>query len=104
VVINPYFDWGHEQLPRRPLNETVIYEVHVKGFTALHPDVPAEIRGTYSGLAAPVIIDYLRDLGVTALELQPVHQFVHDAHLIEKSLRNYWGYNSIGYWETLWIP
>ena len=97
VVINPYFDWGHEQLPHRPLNETVIYEVHVKGFTALHPDVPDEIRGTYSGLAAPVIIDYLTDLGVTALELQPVHQFVHDAHLIEKGLRNYWGYNSIGY-------
>ncbi len=97
VVINPYFDWGHDQLPRRPLNETVIYEVHVKGFTRLHPDVPAEIRGTYSGLAAPVIIDYLTDLGVTALELQPIHQFVHDAHLIERGLRNYWGYNSIGY-------
>ena len=97
VVINPYFDWGRARSPHRPLNDTVIYEVHVKGFTALHPDVPADIRGTYAGLAAPAIIDYLTALGVTAVELQPVHQFVHDAHLLEKGLRNYWGYNSIGF-------
>ena len=97
VVHNPYFDWGNDRPPDIQLNESVIYEVHVKGFTARHPDIPEAQRGTYSGLAHPVAIDYLTRLGVTAVELLPVHQFVHDAHLIEHGLRNYWGYNSIGF-------
>jgi glycogen operon protein len=97
VVHNPFFDWGNDRPPDVQLNESVIYEVHVKGFTARHPDVPEAQRGTYSGLAHPAAIEYLTGLGVTAVELLPVHQFVHDAHLIERGLRNYWGYNSIGF-------
>jgi isoamylase len=97
VVHNPYFDWGNDRPPDIALNESVIYEMHAKGFTARHPDVPPAQRGTYAGLAHPAIIEYLRDLGVTAVELMPVHQFVHDAQLIERGLRNYWGYNSIGF-------
>jgi glycogen operon protein len=97
VVVSPYFDWGADRSPDVPLHQSVIYELHVKGFTATHPDIPELLRGTYAGLAHPVAIDYLRSLGVTAVELQPVHQFVHDAHLVEQGLRNYWGYNSIGF-------
>ena len=97
VVINPFFDWGFDQPPRTPLNETVIYEVHVKGFTARHPHIPPEVQGKYAGLAHPAAIEYLKRLGITAVELLPVHQFIHDAHLVERGLRNYWGYNSIGY-------
>ncbi len=97
VVHNPFFDWGNDRPPSVPMHETVIYELHVKGMTARHPDVPAEQRGTYAGLAHPAVIEHLRGLGVTSVELQPVHQFVHDAHLVEKGLRNYWGYNSIGF-------
>jgi isoamylase len=97
VVVSPFFDWGADRLPHIPWNETVVYETHVKGLTKLHPDVPEQIRGTYEALAHPVIIKHLKYLGVTAVELQPVHHFVHDAHLVEKGLRNYWGYNSIGY-------
>src|SRR5581483_9529058 len=97
VVHNPYFDWSSERRPDRPLPETVIYELHVKGFTARHPDVPAELRGTYGGLAHPAAIEHLTRLGVTAVELLPVHQFVHDAYLTERGLRNYWGYNSIAF-------
>jgi isoamylase len=97
VVHNPYFDWGNDRPPDIQLNESVIYETHVKGFTARHPEVPEAQRGSYAGLAHPAIIEYLGDLGVTAVELMPVHQFVHDAHLIERGLRNYWGYNSIGF-------
>jgi isoamylase len=97
VVHNPFFDWGNDRPPDIQLNESVIYEVHVKGFTARHPDVPEAQRGTYSGLAHPAAIEYLTGLGVTAVELLPVHQFIHDAHLIERGLRNYWGYNSIGF-------
>jgi len=97
VVHNPYFDWGNDRPPDIQLNESVIYETHVKGFTARHPGVPEAQRGTYAGLAHPAIIEYLGDLGITAVELMPVHQFVHDAHLIERGLRNYWGYNSIGF-------
>jgi isoamylase len=97
VVVSPYFDWGADRSPDVPLHQSVIYELHVKGFTATHPDIPELLRGTYAGLAHPVAIDYLRSLGVTAVELQPVHQFVHDAHLVERGLRNYWGYNSIGF-------
>src|SRR5690606_1399434 len=72
-------------------------EVHVKGFTQRHPDVPEELRGTYAGMAHPAVLDYFKRLGVTAVELMPIHQFVHDGHLAEKGLRNYWGYNSIGF-------
>ncbi len=97
VVHNPYFDWGNDRPPGTPLHETVIYELHVKGFTATHPEIPGPLRGTYAGLAHPVAVDYLRDLGITAVELMPVHQFVHDAHLVQRGLSNYWGYNSIGY-------
>jgi glycogen debranching enzyme GlgX len=97
VVYNPYFDWGNDRPPDIQLNESVIYEVHVKGFTQRHPDIPEAQRGTYSGLAHPAAIEYLTGLGVTAVELLPVHQFVHDAHLVERGLRNYWGYNSIGF-------
>ncbi|HEX4866030.1 MAG TPA: glycogen debranching protein GlgX [Acidimicrobiales bacterium] len=97
VVHNPYFDWSSDRRPDRPLHESVIYEVHVKGFTARHPGIPDGLRGTYSGLAHPAAIEHLTDLGVTTVELLPVHQFVHDAHLLDKGLRNYWGYNSIGF-------
>jgi len=97
VVINPFFDWGTDRLLRRPLHETVIYETHVKGFTMRHPDIPDELRGTYAGLAHPAATRYLTGLGVTAIELLPVHQFVNDSSLTEKGLSNYWGYNSIGF-------
>jgi isoamylase len=97
VVIDSSFDWGNDKPLRKPLHETMIYEVHVKGFTARHPDIPSEIRGTYAGLAHPAAVEHLAGLGITAVELLPVHQFIHDAHLVERGLRNYWGYNSIGY-------
>jgi len=97
IVLDDRFDWDGDTLLRRPLHETVIYEAHVKGLTMRHPDVPEERRGTYAGLAHPAVIDYLCRLGITALELLPVHQFIHEPHLIEKGLRNYWGYHSIGY-------
>jgi glycogen operon protein len=97
VVTERAFDWEGDLRLQVPLEETVIYETHVKGLTQRHPEVPAGIRGTYAGLAHPVITDYLTDLGVTAVELLPVHQFVHDERLLEQGLRNYWGYNSIGF-------
>ena len=97
VVINPYFDWDGDRMPRTPYAETVIYEAHVKGMTATHPDVPEELRGTYAGLAQEPVIEHLKKLGVTAIELMPVHQFVHDDVLLQRGLRNYWGYNTIGF-------
>ena len=97
VVTNPFFDWGVDRPPCTPWHETVVYEAHVKGFTKLHPDVDEELRGTYAGLAHPAAIEHLKNLGVTAVELMPVHQFIQDNHLIEKNLRNYWGYNSIAF-------
>ncbi|MBZ4018338.1 glycogen debranching protein GlgX [Streptomyces purpurogeneiscleroticus] len=97
VVVNPYFDWGDDRPPRTDYHETVMYEAHVKGLTMLHPELPQELRGTYAALAHPVIIDHLRDLGVTALELMPVHQFVNDHRLVDEGLANYWGYNTIGF-------
>ncbi|WP_043456529.1 glycogen debranching protein GlgX [Gordonia polyisoprenivorans] len=97
VVINPYFDWQNDHSPRLPYHQTVIYEAHVKGMTATHPDVPEALRGTYSGLCHPVIIDHLKSLGVTAIELMPVHQFMQDFVLLDKGLRNYWGYNTFGF-------
>jgi isoamylase len=97
IVANPFFDWGADRHPQVPWNETVIYETHVKGLTMLHPDVEPELRGTYTGLASPPVLEYLVDLGVTAVELQPVHHFVQDHFLVDQGLRNYWGYNTIGF-------
>jgi isoamylase len=97
VVVNPWFDWEGDQLLRTPWSDTIIYEAHVKGATMTHPDIEPELRGTYAGIAHPAFVDHLTALGITAIELLPVHQFVHDAHLIERGLRNYWGYNSIGF-------
>ncbi|MGA1876029.1 MAG: glycogen debranching protein GlgX [bacterium] len=99
VVIDPAFSWGSDTPPDIPWDKTVIYELHVKGFTRLHPKVPEEMRGTYAGLACPAVIDYFLSLGVTALELMPVHQFIHDRWLIERGLSNYWGYNTIGFFS-----
>ncbi|WMX44427.1 glycogen debranching protein GlgX [Streptomyces roseicoloratus] len=97
VVVNPYFDWGDDRRPRTEYHHTVIYEAHVKGLTMLHPDLPEELRGTYAGLAHPAVIGHLKELGVTALELMPVHQFVNDHRLVDAGLSNYWGYNTIGF-------
>ena len=97
VVIESAFTWGHDRPPRTPWEETIIYEVHVKGFTARHPEVPRELRGTYAGLGSPPMLDYLVSLGITAVELLPVHHFVADKHLVDRGRTNYWGYNSIGY-------
>ena len=97
VVINPFFDWEGDRRLNIPYNESLIYEAHVKGLTQLHPDIPEELRGTYAGLAHPAITNHLTKLGVTAIELMPVHQFVHDSTLVEKGLRNYWGYNTLGF-------
>jgi isoamylase len=97
VVINPFFDWANDTPLRIPYHETVIYEAHVKGMTAQHPRIPEDVRGTYSGLAHPVMIEHFRRLGVTAVELMPVHQFVHDSGLTDRKLSNYWGYNTIGF-------
>ena len=97
VVVNPYFDWGHDRPPMHEYHESVIYEMHVKGLSMTHPGVPDDVRGTYAAIGHPVIIDHLKDLGVTAVELLPVHQFVNDPHLVEKGLSNYWGYNTIGF-------
>ena len=97
AVVNPYFDWGNDQHPNISYHDSVIYEAHVRGMTNLNLDVPPDIRGTYAGLAYPSVIEYLRKLGVTAIELMPVHQFVNDSFLQEKGLSNYWGYNTIGF-------
>jgi glycogen operon protein len=97
VVINPFFDWGDDRPPRTPYHETVIYEAHVKGLTRLHPAIPEGQRGTYAGLAHPAMIDHLIELGVTAIELMPVHQFVSEHGLVARGLTNYWGYNTIGF-------
>jgi glycogen operon protein len=97
VVINPFFDWGNDRAPRTPYHETVIYEAHVRGLTLCHPEVPAAQRGTYAGLAHPAVIAHLQRLGVTAVELMPVHQFVAEQFLITRGLTNYWGYNTIGF-------
>ncbi len=97
VVIDPAFTWGADQPPRTPWHRTVIYEVHVKGFTIQHPDVPPALRGTYAGLATAPVIDYMTRLGITAVELMPAHAFIDDRPLVERGLRNYWGYNSIGF-------
>jgi isoamylase len=97
VVINPFFDWGNDRPPHIPYHETVIYEAHVRGLTLRHPDVPPQQRGTYAGVAHPSVIEHMRQLGITAVELMPVHQFVPEQPLIARGLTNYWGYNTIGF-------
>ncbi len=97
AVVNPYFDWGNDQHPNISYHDSVIYEAHVRGMTNLNMDVPPDIRGTYAGLAYPSVIEYLKKLGITAIELMPIHQFVNDSFLQEKGLSNYWGYNTIGF-------
>lgn len=97
VVIDPQFDWENDRPPRTPYHRTIIYETHVKGFTKMHPEIPETLRGTYAGIAHPVAIDHFTQLGITAIELMPVHHFITDRHLFEQGLTNYWGYNTIGY-------
>jgi len=97
VVVDPAFSWGNDMPPAIPWHQTIIYELHVKGFTMRHPAVPPELRGTYAALTCPEVIDYLKALGITAVELMPVHQFIADKHLEDRGLTNYWGYNSIGF-------
>ena len=97
VVIDPAFTWGTDRPPKTPWHKSIIYEIHPKGFTQLHPDIPPPLRGTYAGLATQPIIHYLKDLGVTAVELMPVHQHANDKHLIDEGLSNYWGYNTSAY-------
>jgi isoamylase len=97
MVISPFFDWADDRHPRTPYHETVIYEAHVRGLTIAHPEIPPGMRGTYAGLAHPVMINYLTSLGITAVELMPVHQFITDRHLAERGLTNYWGYNTIAF-------
>jgi len=96
-VIDSAFTWGADAPPNIPWHKTLIYEMHVKGFTRCHPDVPAHLRGTYAGLSTAPVIEYLTRLGVTSIELMPVHSFVDDRQLVDRGLRNYWGYNSIGF-------
>lgn len=97
VVVSPYFDWGRDRPPSHEYHNTIIYEAHVKGMTKLNERIPEHLRGTYAGLAEPAVIEHLKDLGITAIELMPVHQFVNDTFLQDKGLSNYWGYNTIGY-------
>jgi glycogen operon protein len=99
TVVNPYFDWAEDHPPSIPLNESIIYELHVKGFTKRHPEIPEALRGTYAGLAAKPSIQYLKRLGITAVELMPVHSFLADKHLAEKGLTNYWGYNTTNFFS-----
>ncbi|MEZ5248980.1 MAG: alpha-amylase family glycosyl hydrolase [Ilumatobacteraceae bacterium] len=99
IVVNPYFDWALDQPLHVPWADTIIYEAHVKGATMRHPDVDEDLRGTYAGIAHPAFVDHLQQLGVTTLELLPVHQFAHDAHLVERGLRNYWGYNTLNFFS-----
>ncbi len=97
VVVDPYFDWHNDALLHVPWHETIVYELHVKGFTMMHPEIPEDLRGTYAGLAHPAAVDYLTKLGITAVELMPIHHSVADRHLLARGLTNYWGYNSIGF-------
>lgn len=97
VITDENFDWEGDKPPKTPMHQSIVYEMHIKGFTQQHPDIPADIRGTYLALAHPVTIEYLQDLGITAVELMPIHHFIIDRHLKEEGLTNYWGYNSIGF-------
>lgn len=100
VVHDPSFDWGDDQLLRTPTHESIIYEAHVRGLTMQHPDVPPQERGTFSALRHPAVLEHLVQLGITAIELMPIHQFVHDHHLVQEGRRNYWGYNTLGYFSA----
>ena len=97
AVLDEAFTWGDDRPPRIPWNKTLIYEMHVKGFTKLHPEVPEKLRGTYAGIGSDAAIRYLKSLGITAVELLPVHEFVDDRHLVDRGLVNYWGYNTLGF-------
>jgi glycogen operon protein len=97
AVVDPTFDWTGENRPAHQAHEAIIYEAHVRGMTMLHPDVPEQLRGTYAGIASPPIVKHLQELGITAIELMPVHYFVNDRHLVDRGLRNYWGYNTLGF-------
>lgn len=97
VVCDNTYEWADDKRPRIPLHKTIIYEAHVRGLTNMHPDIPEDIRGTYKGLSHPAIIKYLKNLGITSVELMPVHHFIQDSHLLEKGLSNYWGYNTISF-------
>jgi isoamylase len=99
VVVSPYFDWEHDRPPRTELSDSVIYELHVRGFSMLNQHIPQDLRGTYAGLASSPALKYLKRLGITAVELMPVHQFVHDKVLVDRGLRNYWGYNTLNYFS-----
>ncbi len=99
IVVSPYFDWEHDRPPHIPLSDSIIYELHVRGFSMLNEHIPQDLRGTYAGLASPPSLKYLKDLGITAVELMPVHQFVHDKVLVDRGLRNYWGYNTLNYFS-----
>jgi isoamylase len=99
VVVNPYFEWEQDRMPRMALSDSIIYELHVKGFSVLNQEIPESLRGTYAGLASPPAIKYLKGLGITAVELMPIHQFVNDKYLAEKGLTNYWGYNTLNYFS-----
>ncbi|HEX6466199.1 MAG TPA: glycogen debranching protein GlgX [Terriglobales bacterium] len=99
VVVNPFFDWEHDRLPRTALSDSIIYEVHVKGFSKLNPEVPEELRGTYAALAHPASLRYFKKLGITAVELLPVHDFLDDKHLLDRGLSNYWGYNTTNFFS-----
>ncbi len=99
MVVDEHFDWSDEKRPDIPWHQTIIYEAHVRGLTKLHPGIPENLRGTYAGLASPASIEHLRKLGVTTIELMPVHHFIHDRHLIDKGLRNYWGYNTLNFFS-----
>jgi glycogen operon protein len=99
VVIDGNFNWENDVSPRTPYHQSIIYEAHIKGFTKLNPDIPENIRGTYAAIGHPVTIKYLKTLGITAIELMPVHHFVSDRHLVENGLTNYWGYNTIGFFS-----
>lgn len=101
VVVDSRFEWGEDKAPCRPLADSVIYEVHVKGFSQLNPHIPEELRGTYGGLAHPASIEYFRKLGITAVELMPVHHFIDEGHLLDKGLSNYWGYDTLGYFAPM---
>jgi glycogen operon protein len=100
IVISPYFDWEHDRPPRIPLSDSIIYEVHVRGFSMLNAQIRQDLRGTYAGLASPPSLRYLKRLGITAVELMPVHQFVHDKVLVDRGLHNYWGYNTLNYFSA----
>ena len=101
VVVDDHFDWGNDSKPETPLPDSVVYEVHVKGFSYLNPAIPKELRGTYAGLAHESSIEYLKKLGITAVELLPIHHFIDEGNLVEKGLRDYWGYNTLGYFAPM---